>query len=84
MAGKEMCHMRNVCAWSGYPFPPSRDQPHLHPNSYIGDMLTLDTYNTNVSREPKPNKYRHIPQNVRNTFNKHINILYDDHVIIHE
>ena len=49
-----------MCAWSGYPFPPSRDQPLLYPNSYIGDMLTLGTYNINVSHEPKPNKYKHI------------------------
>ena len=76
--------MRNVYAWSGYPFPPSRHQPLLHPNLDNGDMLTLGTYNTNVSREPKPSKYRHISQNIRNTFNKHIIISYDDHVIIHE
>ena len=64
----------NVCAWSGYPFLPARYQPHLHPNSYIGDMLTLGTYNTNVSREPRLSKYRHVSQIMYNEFNKHIKI----------
>ena len=66
MAGNKTWRVQNVCAWSGYPFPPSRDQPHLHPNLDIGDMLTLGTYNTNISREPKPSKYMHISQNMRN------------------
>ena len=55
----------------------------LASHSYIGDMLTLGTYDTNMSHELKPSKYRHISQNKCNTFNKHINISNDDHVIIH-
>ena len=43
-------------------------------NSYARDMLTLDTYNTNVSREPKLSKYRYVSQIMRNKFNKHIDI----------
>ena len=65
----------NVCAWSGYPFPPSKDHPHMHPISCVGNMLTLCTYNTNVSREPRLSKYRHVSQIMYNKFNKHIKII---------
>ena len=75
--------MRNVCAWLDYPFPPCRDQPHLHLNSYIGDMLTLGTYKTNVSRETKPSKYKHLTKYAQ-YIQQALNISYDDHVIIHE
>ena len=44
------------------------------PNSYVGNMLTLATYKTNVSREPNLSKYMHVSQIMYNEFNKHIDI----------
>ena len=77
-----MCE--NVCAWSGYPFPPSRDHPHLHPISCVGNMLTFCTYNTNVSREPRLSKYKHVSQIMYNEFNKHIkyHVIFMDEMLI--
>ena len=43
--------------------------PITHPRYVI-----FCTYNMNVSREPKLNKYIHILQSMCNTFNKHNNI----------
>ena len=48
------------------------------PNSCVGNMLTLCTYNTNVSREPKLSKYMHVSQIMYNGFNKHIDISCHD------
>ena len=47
----------------------------LASHSSIRDMLTFGAYNMNRNREPKPSKYRHISQNWRNAFNKHIIII---------
>ena len=54
------------------------------PNSYARDMLTLGTYKTNVSRESNLSKYKHVSQIMRHKLNKHVDISWDDHVIIHE
>ena len=44
------------------------------PNSNVENMITLGTYNTNESREPKLSKYRHVSQIMYNEFNNHIDI----------
>ena len=76
---QEMVHVRKCVCMVKLSTPTFQILSHLLAISCISNLLTLCTYNTEVNREPRLSKYKHVSQNEYNEFNKHILI----HVMFH-